>query len=222
MARNFTHQDFINELTNAELTDLRSRIEEYTNYTKDQLSLVIDCLNALYPNGAVLSVGQNRNTVERKIVTAGQDSNLKDFFAYDQFKSRPVLNPDGSYDESGLMTSGSWYFLGRIESAKNVAVAADVSTTDLDSGGILLTNKMDILSISYPDTDSVNPIRVKNKMTEIKQGCAYRNRILDTSMMAANLSIRMGGTELASSVFNEVTKEIYISSVTSDIIIKRV
>ena len=57
MARNFTHQDFINELTNAELTDLRSRIEEYTNYTKDQLSLVIDCLNALYPNGAVLSVG---------------------------------------------------------------------------------------------------------------------------------------------------------------------
>jgi hypothetical protein len=55
MARNFTHQDFINELTNAELTDLRSRIEEYTNYTKDQLSLVIDCLNALYPNGVVLS-----------------------------------------------------------------------------------------------------------------------------------------------------------------------
>lgn len=222
MARNFTHQDFINELTNAELTDLRSRIEEYTNYTKDQLSLVIDCLNALYPNGVVLSIGQNGNTVERKIVTAGQDSNLKDFFAYDQFKSRPVLNPDGSYNESGLMTSGSWYFLGRIESAKNVAVAADASTTDLDSGGILLTNKMDILSISYPDVESVNPIRVKNKMTEIKQGCAYKNRILDTSMRAENLSIRMGGTELVSSVFNEVTKEIYISSVTSDIIIKRV
>ena len=222
MARNFTHQDFINELTNAELTDLRSRIEEYTNYTKDQLSLVIDCLNALYPNGVVLSIGQNGNTVERKIVTAGQDSNLKDFFAYDQFKSRPVLNSDGSYDESGLMTSGSWYFLGRIESAKNVAVAADVSTTDLDSGGILLTNKMDILSISYPDADSVNPIRARNKMTEIKQGCAYKNKILDTAIMASNISIKMGSTELVSSVFNEVTKEIYIPSVTSDIIIKRV
>lgn len=222
MARNFTHQDFINELTNAELTDLRSRIEEYTNYTKDQLSLVIDCLNALYPNGAVLAQEQNGNVIERKIVTAGEDNNLKDFFAYDQFKVRPVFNADGSYDESGAVTLGSWYFLGRIESAKNVAVAADASTTDLDSGGILLTNKMDILSISYPDAESVNPIRVKNKMTEIKQGCAYKNKILDTAMMAANLSIRMGGTELVSSVFNEVTKEIYISSVTNDIIIKRV
>lgn len=222
MARNFTHQDFINELTNAELTDLRSRIEEYTNYTKDQLSLVIDCLNALYPNGAVLAQEQNGNVIERKIVTAGEDNNLKDFFAYDQFKVRPVFNADGSYDESGAVTLGSWYFLGRIESAKNVAVASDASMADLDSGGILLTEKRDILSISYPDAESINPIRARNKMTEIKQGCAYKNKILDTAIMASNISIKMGSTELVSSAFNEVTKEIYIPSVTSDIIIKRV
>lgn len=222
MARNFTHQDFINELTNAELTDLRSRIEEYTNYTKDQLSLVIDCLNALYPNGAVLAQEQNGNVIERKIVTAGEDNNLKDFFAYDQFRPRPVLNPDGSYDESGLTTLGSWYFLGRIESAKNIAIGSINDGADLDSGGILLTEKRDILSISYPDAESINPIRARNKMTEIKQGCAYKNKILDTAIMASNISIKMGSTELVSSVFNEVTKEIYIPSVTSDIIIKRV
>jgi len=59
-------------------------------------------------------------------------------------------------------------------------------------------------------------------MTEIKQGCIYKNRILDTGATTSNISIRMGGTELVSSVFNEITKEIYIPSVTSDIIIKRV
>lgn len=222
MARNFTHQDFIDELTNAELYALKQKIEEYTNYTKDQLSLVIDCLNAIYPNGVVAAVGQNGNTIERKIVTAGEDSNLKDFFAYDQFRPRPVLNSDGSYDESGLTALGSWYFLGRIESAKNIAIGSVNDGADLDSGGILLTEKRDILSITYPDAESVNPIRVKNKMTEIKQGCIYKNRILDTGATTSNISIRMGGTELVSSVFNEITKEIYIPSVTSDIIIKRV
>ena len=233
IARNYNREELRsiileNELwgTAEEYATLRTILADTNEYTKHKLDVVVECLNLIYPDGLVSDIDPSGNiTTERfRLITAGESSELKDFFAFDQFKNKTVYQRvlvEDTIQVRSISQAGSWYFLGRIQTGKNTAVGKPGENINLpQAGGILLTKKQDICSISFPDT--TNPLVVQNKMKEIKLGSKYRNKIYNIAA-SENLIIEMTGTDNASiqSYFNASTKEIYIPEVKGDITIRR-
>lgn len=230
IARNFTRNELYDVIMNddfwgtAQVFDNLRRVLVDTNeYTKNKISIVTQCLNLIYHDGMVTDINEENNTGDRfRLITVGENSELKDFFAFDLYKTKTVYQPttvDGQTTYTTTEEAGSWYFLGRIETSKNTEVGSIGSNT-LSQGGILLTKKSDICSISFPD--SVNALVPKNKMKEIKLGSSYKNKIGNLSA-SEGVVITMLGTNntTAQSYFNRVTKEINIPAVTGDITIRR-
>ena len=230
IARNFTRNELYNIIMNDDFwgtaqvfENLRTVLANTNEYTQNKISIVTQCLNLIYRDGTVTDISEENNTGDRfRLITAGEDSELKDFFAYDLYRTKTVYQPttvDGQTTYTATEEAGSWYFLGRIETSKNTEVGSIGSNT-LSQGGILLTKKSDICSISFPD--SVNALVPKNKMKEIKLGSSYKNKIGNLSA-SEGVVITMLGTNntTAQSYFNRVTKEINIPAVTGDITIRR-
>ena len=233
IARNYTREELKNEILENELwstadeyADLRERLDNENEYTNHKLNTIIDCLNLLYPDGMIPDTSSEEGEVVRfRLITAGENSELKDFFAFDLFKNKTIYQRTILEDETIEVTetneAGSWYFLGRIESDRTITVGSLGESTNLpQSGGVLLTRKRDICSISFPDT--INPFSVKNKMKEIKVGNTYKNKIYNIAA-SEGLIITMTGVSdaTAQSYFNIATKEINIPAVTGDITIRR-
>lgn len=230
IARNFTRNELYNVIINDDFwgtaqvfESLRRVLADTNEYTKNKISIVTQCLNLIYHDGTVTDINEENNTGDRfRLITVGEDSELKDFFAFDLYKTKTVYQPttvDGQTTYTTTEEAGSWYFLGRIETSKNTEVGSIGSNT-LSQGGILLTKKSDICSISFPD--SVNALVPKNKMKEIKLGSSYKNKIGNLSA-SEGVVITMLGTNntTAQSYFNRITKEINIPAVTGDITIRR-
>lgn len=223
IAKNYNRQELLEELNSERLVNVTSLntlrgIMGDTQYSQQKIDSVITCLNLIYPTGQIPEADVQRF----RLITVGQDEDLKDFFAFDQFRTKSTYNiiPDSALSEEGVISQifsqpGSWYFLGRIQTSKNVAVG-DSTAEVPSSGGILLTKKSDIYSITY---DSVNPFSVKNKMKEIKHGSVYKNKIF--SGIPVTPVIMMGNEDITASCYNTTTQEILINEVTGDISITR-
>lgn len=228
IARNYTRNELYSIImdtepwnTAEEYAELRTRLNNENEYTQHKLDTVVQCLNLLYPDGNIDGDGF-------RLVTAGEDSELKDFFAFDLFRSktrivysREIVDGQEQLTITEVPEAGSWYFLGRIETGKNTAVGMIGENTNLpQAGGILLTKKQDICSILFPDSD--NPLFYKNKMKEIKLGSTYKNKIYSSSG-SDSIIITMIGTDdaTAQSYYNATTKEINIPTVTGDITIRK-
>ena len=227
IAKNYNRQELLEELNSETLVNvtslntLRGIMGDATQYSQQKIDSIITCLNLTYPDGRILEE-REANIRRFRLITVGQDEDLKDFFAFDQFRTKTTYNliPDSALSEEGIISQifsqlGSWYFLGRIQTSKNVAVG-DSTAEVPSSGGILLTKKSDIYSITY---DSVNPFSVKNKMKEIKRGSVYKNKIF--SGIPVTPVIMMGNEDITTSCYNTATQEILINEVTGDISITR-
>ena len=163
------------------------------------MDVVIIALNVLYPNGEITDLDQ-ADGARYRAVTVGNSEDLKDFYAYD-------------------WGANSWFFLGRIETAKNTAVNYKSNTGELPpSGGILLTKTKDICNITISEE---NGLQVKNKMKEIQLGKPYYNYVYNIDATNLNLEIIMNDTQVPTTIFNENTRQINIGEVTGDIIIRK-
>lgn len=230
IARNFTRNELYNVIINDDFwgtaqifENLRTVLANTNEYTQNKINVVIQCLNLIYRDGIVTDINEENNTGDRfRLITAGEDSELKDFFAFDLYRTKTVYQPttvDGQTTYTTTEEAGSWYFLGRIETSKNTEVGSIGSNT-LSQGGILLTKKPDICSISFPD--STNALVPRNKMKEIKLGSAYKNKIGNLSASEGVIITMLGTSDSqAQSYFNRTTKEINIPAVTGDITIRR-
>lgn len=205
VARNFTWEQLKNIINDNPTLNSDSRLELFrtsifTIYTEaDAMDVVIIALNVLYPNGEITDLDQVDGARYRAI-TIGNSEDLKDFYAYD-------------------WGANSWFFLGRIETAKNTAVDYKSNTGGLpSSGGILLTKTNDICNITVSED---NGLQVKNTMKEIKIGSPYYNYVYNIDATNLNLEIIMNNTQVSTTVFNENTRQININKVTGDIIIRK-
>ena len=206
VARNFTWQDLKAAVNDNPTLSEDSRLELFrtsifTIYTEaDAIDVVTIALNVLYPNGEITDLDEV-DGARYRAVTVGNSEDLKDFYAYDWGAS-------------------SWFFLGRIETAKNTAVDYKSNIGGLpSSGGILLTRTSDICQISIAED---NGLQVKNNMKEIKIGKSYYNYIYNTDATNSNIEIIMNGDSVPTTMFDESTRQINIPQVTGDIEIRKI
>ena len=205
IARNFTWSQLKEIINDNPTLNSDSRLELFrtsifTIYTEaDAMDVVIIALNVLYPNGEITDLDQ-ADGARYRAVTVGNSEDLKDFYAYD-------------------WGANSWFFLGRIETAKNTAVNYKSDVGGLPpSGGILLTKTKDICNITISEE---NDLQVKNKMKEIQLGKPYYNYVYNIDATNLNLEIIMNDTQVPTTIFNENTRQINIGEVTGDIIIRK-
>ena len=125
---------------------------DYVNYDEDTdfdqlVTIVSNSLTYLYgPESEIVTSG--------KVITIGDSSNQKDFYAY------------GTIDDN---TQARWYYLGRIQDSKiSVGGSGDVES------GVLLKTVNDICTIDYTNIDS--SVTCANKISSIQKGSVYKNR----------------------------------------------
>ena len=195
--------------------------EDYTIYTKNKNSAVVNALNYLYPDGTLKGEDlnfENSGYAELGLVTVGnaEGNDLIDFFGYDYNRTRTVTTNTTVVEEDGetiaetTVVYGTWYYLGQIKVGE-----VNIGDTWGNNDNILL-KKQKIYDITTFALNHSNP------MEHIKGGKDYTTLVTDSNVTSSSqLYISMGNQELTN-VYDESTKRIFIEGVSGDIVLRKI